>query len=413
LRLRGFAAAALVLFAGFATPAFGQTSCTAAERFTLNWNSQTAGSQGTGSRIYSATDSAARIENVTTSYSGATGSFTNLPIGAGGANVATPYNGAYFTGGVGAGQNALNLGVDFAGYTTDINSNTNVVAVRFQFASPVRELTFIVFDVDFGSGQYRDWLKITGVAPGGATVTPRIASPYPTATPRNNQTNPGNTAPSTSAIGATATPATITNQEVLGITGASGQNDDFGNLIVTFQSPITEFTLRYGNGPATTMAGTAGLQGIGIHRLNFCTMPKISMTKVSSVFSDPINGQTNPKAIPGADIDYVLTIFNQGGSAVDLNTQAITDALPNNFDFFNGDIDTGIAGTQNVVITPGTSGLTLAAANVTYSSTGTAPYTYTPAAGYDALMRGLRIAPQGSMAANSSFTLRFRGRVRP
>ena len=77
--------------------------------------------------------------------------------------------------------------------------------------------------------------------------------------------------------------------------------------------------------------------------------------------------------------------------------------------FFNGDIDTVTAGTQNFVFTPGTSGLTLGAANITYLNG--ANTTITPAAGYDPLVRTVRWLPQGIMAANSSFTIRFRTRI--
>ena len=52
----------------------------------------------------------------------------------------------------------------------------------------------------------------------------------------------------------------------------------------------------------------------------------ISVTKSSSVISDPISGGTNPKAIPGAVIEYVLTISNGAGAATATNI-SISDSL--------------------------------------------------------------------------------------
>jgi len=55
--------------------------------------------------------------------------------------------------------------------------------------------------------------------------------------------------------------------------------------------------------------------------------------------------------------------------------------------------------------------VTLTAANVTYSNNGGTTYTYVPAAGYDPAVNRLRFAPGGTMAANSSFTIKFRARI--
>jgi uncharacterized repeat protein (TIGR01451 family) len=52
----------------------------------------------------------------------------------------------------------------------------------------------------------------------------------------------------------------------------------------------------------------------------------LSITKAATLISDPFNGTTNPKAIPGAVIEYVITVSNAtGGSAAD--NVVITDTL--------------------------------------------------------------------------------------
>lgn len=59
------------------------------------------------------------------------------------------------------------------------------------------------------------------------------------------------------------------------------------------------------------------INSIGI---NNNASPNLSITKTSIVLSDPVNGTSNPKRIPGATIRYCFTIDNTGdGTAYDLN----------------------------------------------------------------------------------------------
>lgn len=51
----------------------------------------------------------------------------------------------------------------------------------------------------------------------------------------------------------------------------------------------------------------------------------LSVQKLSRVVSDPISGTTNPKAIPGATIEYCITVDNTGSAAA--SNVAITDDL--------------------------------------------------------------------------------------
>lgn len=54
----------------------------------------------------------------------------------------------------------------------------------------------------------------------------------------------------------------------------------------------------------------------------------IAVTKTSTVISDPFNGTSNPKAIPGATVEYCILIANSGGSAA--TAVAVSDAVPAN-----------------------------------------------------------------------------------
>ena len=53
----------------------------------------------------------------------------------------------------------------------------------------------------------------------------------------------------------------------------------------------------------------------------------VTASKTSRVISDPINGTTNPKMIPGATVEYCIAVANASGSATATNV-VVTDPLP-------------------------------------------------------------------------------------
>ena len=53
----------------------------------------------------------------------------------------------------------------------------------------------------------------------------------------------------------------------------------------------------------------------------------LSVAKSSSIVSDPVNGTTNPKAIPGAVIEYCIVVTNAAGGAT-ATAVNVTDDLP-------------------------------------------------------------------------------------
>lgn len=64
------------------------------------------------------------------------------------------------------------------------------------------------------------------------------------------------------------------------------------------------------------------------------TSAGLNVTKSVTVISDPFNGTTNPKAIPGAVVEYVITLAN--GGTVDAETVSITDAIDTDVNFVTG-----------------------------------------------------------------------------
>lgn len=134
------------------------------------------------------------------------------------------------------------------------------------------------------------------------------------------------------------------------------------------------------------------------------------ISKSSTVLSDAISA-SNPKSIPGARVQYTITVQNTGNLAVDANSIVITDPFPADFT-----LDASTPMTMNV----GNSGLAAfnQATMVTYSSQagGGAPYTAALGTGYNSALTGLRFQPSGTMAAAtvagpSSFSISFVGQV--
>ncbi len=75
----------------------------------------------------------------------------------------------------------------------------------------------------------------------------------------------------------------------------------------------------------------------------------ISAFKTSTVISDPVSGTTNPKAIPGAVVEYCISVNNAAGSATATNV-ALSDILPSTVTFVAGSIRV-----DGTVTSPGTS----------------------------------------------------------
>ncbi|WP_373492172.1 hypothetical protein [Parasphingorhabdus sp.] len=60
----------------------------------------------------------------------------------------------------------------------------------------------------------------------------------------------------------------------------------------------------------------------------------ITVTKTSTVLWDPVNGSTNPKAIPGAIVEYCIAVANASGGA-EATGVAISDTIPANLVYYS------------------------------------------------------------------------------
>jgi hypothetical protein len=224
----------------------------------------------------------------------------------------------------------------------------------------------------------------------------------------------------TTTTGAGATVSTGSTPTTLGAAGTTYSFNEAasGTTNLTYYTSGMACTNSYAPTTPTTLPNTVG--GTVTPQLGdniICTITntginkaKLTITKTLTVVSDPVNGGTNPKLIPGAIVDYVITITNAGTGPVDLSTVVINDPIPVNLATF-------VQGTA-VTFTDGTpsSGLGFSyPANVTWARTGGLPLV-PDAAGYDAAVTNLRIAPTGTMpgatvAGQPNFSVKFRARI--
>jgi uncharacterized repeat protein (TIGR01451 family) len=99
----------------------------------------------------------------------------------------------------------------------------------------------------------------------------------------------------------------------------------------------------------------------------------IALVKSVAILSDPVNGTTNPKAIPGAVVEYTLTITNSGLIAA--TDVVLSDAVPAVFNFADAYIETYTLGSTDIA-----SSVTTAVDGTTSVTTVTFPATDIPAA---------------------------------
>ncbi|MDQ8036920.1 MAG: hypothetical protein REI12_05825 [Pedobacter sp.] len=72
----------------------------------------------------------------------------------------------------------------------------------------------------------------------------------------------------------------------------------------------------------------------------------LTVSKSSSVISDPFNGTTNPKAIPGAVVEYCLVVSNASGGAA-ASSVVLTDVMPTQTTYSAASMKSGTGATCN------------------------------------------------------------------
>ena len=231
-----------------------------------------------------------------------------------------------------------------------------------------------------------------------------------------------------------------------GISDADATSSTYGPAAINGILQGTDTTNRFsftiptpaGVAAGTVLTATAQLGGQTSEFSGNVTViryPIYTVTKTSSVLSDPVNCATpgspascvplgSQKRIPGSIVEYQLLVSNAGG-ATDIDTVIITDIVPTTgAELFVGDL--GAPGSGPVAFVDGASAsglsynfITLGNAgdDVAFSSDAGPAYTYgyTPTPGVngcDPAVTALRINPKGVFVADAgtpdpSFTLRF------
>jgi hypothetical protein len=155
--------------------------------------------------------------------------------------------------------------------------------------------------------------------------------------------------------------------------------------------------------------------------------PQLIMQKTLLTVFDPVNNTTNPKAIPGGQVDYTITTSNNGTGDVDDESLVITDPIAANLALFVGDLGGTPSGPVDFTDGAGaaSSGLSLVFGgladltdDVEFSTDGV-DYTFVPTPdvdGFDSTVRYIRINPGGtflgrSTATPTTFEVRMRVRV--
>lgn len=88
-------------------------------------------------------------------------------------------------------------------------------------------------------------------------------------------------------------------------------------------------------------AGVADAARDGVHSATgtyTVASSALSVSKTSDVISDPFNGTTNPKAIPGATVRYSVTVANAAGASASASSVVLVDAIPSNMTYVAGSI---------------------------------------------------------------------------
>lgn len=229
-----------------------------------------------------------------------------------------------------------------------------------------------------------------------------------------------------STVGAAPVPATAT--AVAGATLALSETFTNG---VAGAYTIGLSCTRVRDGVALAVAGNAlsrtvvmpNDSAVACAFSNNVTVP-LTVVKVSTVVSDPVNGTSNPKAIPGAMVEYELIVTNPAATPIDADSVILSDPVPPQMALRVSDL--GGAGSGPVAFANGTppsglayayGSLSSASDDLAFSNDHGATWTYTPVpsgvGGIDPAVTNLRVNPKGVFNANNAqFRIRFRARLK-
>ena len=152
-----------------------------------------------------------------------------------------------------------------------------------------------------------------------------------------------------------------------------------------------------------TVTGHEGTEGTVTHTANGSfdvDVPDLLIMKTVSVTSDPAEGTTRAKAIPGAVMLYTVLVQNTGRGPVDSGSLVITDPVPTHTVF-------DLTGATPFSFTDGSPVSGLSAPVMAFSNNGGTSYVYAPSCTRpctDAAITNFKITFTGSMNGKSGAT---------
>lgn len=158
-----------------------------------------------------------------------------------------------------------------------------------------------------------------------------------------------------------------------------------------------------------SVKGFEGTEGAVTHTANGAFLVNLppTVTKLVGIVSDPVEGTTRPKSIPGAVVQYTLLVQNNGATMSN-GSLVITDLVPANTAF-------NLTGATPFTFTDGSPTSGLSAPVMTFSNNNGLSYAYTPTCNRpctDTAINGIKVTFTGAMngktgATAPSFTLTF------
>ena len=213
------------------------------------------------------------------------------------------------------------------GTITDNNCGTAGQITR-TFVVPI---SYIVADVDLGvllSHTYRSDLRITLTSPVGTSVTVMTWSGNVQSGDNLNDRFDDEAAAAITTHNATANDSTTAT---------------LPNFAHQYRpsNPLSVFDGQNALGTWTMVLCDAVANDVGTFARAdlFITSTRLTATKSNTLISDPINGTTNPKYMPGAVVRYCVLVTNEGG--ISHNNVSLADPLPTTLTFVPGSMRSG------------------------------------------------------------------------
>ena len=347
----------------------------------LDWDSE---SWAPGTRSASFSYSGISVDVDITDPQGALDATPNGPM---------PVGGPFYQGGLGSVESSLIYETD----DTDLANGD--VTTQIDFGQSVSDVRLSLFDIDASTlGPRLEQVSVRGFN-GATSVSPVL--------------NGGSAISISGSVGVGVETA-----------DATGADSGDGTLSIAFTSPVDRVEFDYGHGAGTDRSANPGNPGFSLHDVSFCAgSAELSANKTIALFDG--SGGGDVYALPGEDVIYTINVSNTGTGPTDLDSVVLIDRMPEQVEFFTGDIDTGgpdtYPGSDPVGFVDSGSGLTFTyGSDVGFSDQATQPAgfsacTYTPTGTYDPDVTYICFNPKGQMPAGDpdpEFSLAFRARIR-